>query len=1044
MPWVIRRGMRIETVTDSTDAVVAYRGEGAIMFCDASGFTKLTESLAQKPNGAELLSRVLNQFYTPLVDLISQYRGDIIKFSGDALTVFFMSEPEEGVSTEYDMPCGSGWARCACHTELQLATLRATACCIEIHRRLDNFQVPNVPGVSLSFHIGVGCGNCVVLHVGGEPTPEDRRTKRFEYVIAGDPLEQISHACKYAAVGETVLSPQAWAMVSETCIEGSVVAEDPSYHRLADLNPSLHSYATIRAATKSRDTRSERYSLELNELPLSKRYIPSAVYMQMENGTLEYVNEIRVVTGFFMSVKGVNVSDIPKGARMAQDLMSLVQKSCHEYEGEVNKFLVDDKGLMFLCVFGTPPMVHTDDPHRGINACLRIIAELKKFPGKPLEAYFGLTTGRVFCGLVGSPDRQEYTTLGDSVNLAARLMQLGKPNAVVVDTTTYEQTRDEFEYRILDPVVLKGKGGQVPIFQPVSVSVKAVEVVDKGRKKSLAPRQVMSGLSTDPLCACRGWSGLTETQNILKGSNVLLSGGTVVIAGQSGLGRDQLAQTIVSAVGNKYSNYKKLFASDFGIPSERCRPVVELLESALAQNISSSPKIDQLSQLTGVSTETLIESGFGVNSETNLIEVPKLAKDTTRLFESSVSQLSFDEESDESKKKTAPHISIGNSVLSPSGGRGATRRFTALMRADGKILSDTSPEAAKVTASEEEILEYCALAVKQILESDPVVIVLKSARGTSLFNVGSNSIFWALFERLKNLSVSDSPNPLIVVLMCRRAKEVVADDVESPGVHVVPLRPLPRECIEEYVGRLLGISLENTTAIPFELLDFVEDLTQGNPMYIRETLEQLQSRNIISVSPSGQVSVLHSLASINLTEWSHTSMVGRVVCQLEALAPQEAAVVKMASVFEGPFSVLDLAASLKSPYSNATCFDNYRMFRTCARLVYLGILHRIPNLTNDGLVGDGLIAPLNDMSKFPKDTDPLFLESMKHIPMYILDNFLIRKVARGMILHQQALKVKRQALLFRAIHKELPARMQARKTRLAQLDIHYFDIVHLQ
>jgi len=72
------------------------------------------------------------------------------------------------------------------------AVLRASACCIEIQKRLHMFDT-GVDGVKLCLHIGVGCGEVAILQVGGEEPPETH-IPRVEYIIAGPPIAQISVA----------------------------------------------------------------------------------------------------------------------------------------------------------------------------------------------------------------------------------------------------------------------------------------------------------------------------------------------------------------------------------------------------------------------------------------------------------------------------------------------------------------------------------------------------------------------------------------------------------------------------------------------------------------------------------------------------------------------------------------------------------------------------------------------------------------------------------------------------------------------------------
>ncbi len=86
--------------------------DSSVVFCDASGFTVLTQKLAEQQDGSELLSAILNRFFDPLLRLIDRYPqnfllnkkycfyvlfltlclrwgGDVIKFSGDALTIIW-------------------------------------------------------------------------------------------------------------------------------------------------------------------------------------------------------------------------------------------------------------------------------------------------------------------------------------------------------------------------------------------------------------------------------------------------------------------------------------------------------------------------------------------------------------------------------------------------------------------------------------------------------------------------------------------------------------------------------------------------------------------------------------------------------------------------------------------------------------------------------------------------------------------------------------------------------------------------------------------
>ena len=106
---------------------------------------------------------------------------------------------------------------------------------------------------------------------------------------------------------------------------------------------------------------------------MSRRYIPSAVFKQIESGTLPYVNEMRKISVMFINGSGLDAAWRPllrasesevmskDGPKQAQELMSSVrglhidsgvhslpsqvQKVCYSHEGTLNKFLIDDKGM---------------------------------------------------------------------------------------------------------------------------------------------------------------------------------------------------------------------------------------------------------------------------------------------------------------------------------------------------------------------------------------------------------------------------------------------------------------------------------------------------------------------------------------------------------------------------------------------------------------------------------------------------------------------------------------------------------------------------
>ena len=71
----------------------------SLLFADISGFTLLTERLAEKgPTGVETLARILNEYFGQLIDIIHDYGGDVVKFAGDAVIAVWPIVSDLGMS----------------------------------------------------------------------------------------------------------------------------------------------------------------------------------------------------------------------------------------------------------------------------------------------------------------------------------------------------------------------------------------------------------------------------------------------------------------------------------------------------------------------------------------------------------------------------------------------------------------------------------------------------------------------------------------------------------------------------------------------------------------------------------------------------------------------------------------------------------------------------------------------------------------------------------------------------------------------------------
>eukprot|EP00054_Salpingoeca_dolichothecata_P023737 m.159329 g.159329 ORF g.159329 m.159329 type:complete len:1404 (+) comp24791_c0_seq2:67-4278(+) len=503
--------------------------DGAVLFSDASGFTALTERLDKKgkesgKSGAEGLCVVLNDFFSRLLAIVEKYGGDVVKFAGDALCIVFPVDANESTMT-------NGFIS----PDLKTATLRACACSNDIHKALHGF--PAIPatkydkGVQLSLHMGIGCGKLTAVHVGGI-------FDRWEYILAGPPVAQIAIAEPLAKSKETVLSPEAYRHVQHV-IDGTSVSE---LIRLGKRPKSKAKHGDFMLINRVNTVVSVPPSPPLPPISekvasLMRRYIPNAILKKLDSHQKDHLSDILDVAVIFVNVQGLELvaddqGDVKKAVAAGQMMMLEIQRIVYQFEGSVNKLLVDDKGLLAMCALGLPPMPHPDDAARAVYTALELKRSLpitlKQKMELDIQVSVGVSSGRAFCGVVGSNRRREYTLMGNIVNLAARLMGAATKfeGCILVDKPTRDlalKSTKLIEFSAVEPLELKGKAKKTPAFEPT---------MKKGDSTNLTKKTKSGGIT-----------GREKEMEVLTGMvKKLISskGGALVLTGGRGSGKTKL------------------------------------------------------------------------------------------------------------------------------------------------------------------------------------------------------------------------------------------------------------------------------------------------------------------------------------------------------------------------------------------------------------------------------------------------------------------------------------------------------------------------
>jgi PAS domain S-box-containing protein len=155
-------------------------------------------------------------------------------------------------------------------------------------------------------------------------------------------------------------------------------------------------------------------------------------------------------------------------AGLLNDVLTDITDLVYGCRGSVNKLIGD--GLM--ATFGAP-ISTKNDALNAVQAAQEMYNYLKTFNDvrpeylkDPLRAGIGLATGTVFAGVIGSIHRQEYTVLGDAVNIASRVQMLTKsaPEKVLMDEETYRAVKDDYSCRKVFSGKLRGRAGSVLIY----------------------------------------------------------------------------------------------------------------------------------------------------------------------------------------------------------------------------------------------------------------------------------------------------------------------------------------------------------------------------------------------------------------------------------------------------------------------------------------------------------------------------------------------------------------------------------------------------
>ena len=209
---------------------------------------------------------------------------------------------------------------------------------------------------------------------------------------------------------------------------------------------------------------------------LFQKYIPERVLEELmsrrdDMPLLEAEN--RIITVLFADIRDFTELaehlEPSKVVDLLNDFFSFLTACVRQHNGTVNKFIGDG----MLALFGAP-VSYIGNAENAVMAALDIRDGLRKFNdrnreriGHDIEIGIGINSGEVIVGNIGSEDRMDYTAIGDTVNVAARIESLtkGHPNAILLSESSYRSVEDLIEVREWEAMPVRGKSEPIEIYE---------------------------------------------------------------------------------------------------------------------------------------------------------------------------------------------------------------------------------------------------------------------------------------------------------------------------------------------------------------------------------------------------------------------------------------------------------------------------------------------------------------------------------------------------------------------------------------------------
>ncbi|MFB6356052.1 MAG: tetratricopeptide repeat protein [bacterium] len=568
----------------------------------------------------------------------------------------------------------------------------------------------------------------------------------------------------------------------------------------------------------------------------------------------------RNVTVVFSEVQGLakinETMGAEKGREISNDLFDQIVPAVKQFGGEIDKYM----GEKVMALFGARE-THPDDPKRAVQAGLEIVDTVDSFGEDrdfELDVKVGINTGRVVAGKVGAKGEEDFSVMGQGVNLAARLTSKADLNTVLIGSETERRLKGPFKRETVSDIDLKGMEDPVTAYEITGTRniVEDPTDLEEDREESGGRGRRMFFISRD--------RELEQLEGLLTSDNKVYDpegkkNPTGLVLGEAGLGKTRLLThflknklhddvPVLFTQGNPYSE---------GLPFNTVLPFIDYVLDI--EDPSHRPRNEsELEQM-------LPDEWAHMSEEISLVYGLAQEETAEQLIDEDTGELPAEEAFETGDAEFGQELEERRQVIS---GEFTSRLADFLLDSLGQ--SGVVLELDDAQWSDEASLTLIRELITRQINHERSILILIDSRPVGIYGeqdpeeeipAGADDE-----SRTKDRSIEED------IQTSSDLPGVVFDHLSGKFNHleIVELQPLSLHEIRQFLSKNLP-----GAQIPDQFVDNVQDRSGGVPLHLEQMLWSLIDRGSIH-KDSGEWEITDKALDVSVPSTLTDLIVGRI------------------------------------------------------------------------------------------------------------------------------------------------------------------------